>query len=143
MFNISETLKELLNEHNLTKSYLAAEIGVSASRITDYINNDKYPTVKTLIKIADYFNCSTDYLLGREYEQHHNSFNVFVPFAERIKFLLDYFKLSDKDIYQNTEITKSRYFEWINGKRNPSLDNIIKLADILGCSVDFILGRED
>lgn len=143
MYKLSETLKELLAERNLNNSTFAVEVGISSSRITDYIKNDELPTVKNLIKIANYFNCSTDFLLGREYEQQHGKFNEYIPLDKRLPFLLDYFGISHKEIYENDGITKSRYFDWLSGKRKPSLDNIIKLADILGCSVDFILGRED
>lgn len=143
MSKLSETLEDLIKEHDLDKKTLAREIGVSASRITDYMKNDKLPTVENIIRIADYFKCSTDFLLGREYEKTHRYFNPPVPFAERIVFLRSHFGFTHKQIYNNTEIQKSSYFDWINGKRQPSLDKIIKLADLFGCSVDFVLGREN
>ncbi|MGM9936452.1 MAG: helix-turn-helix domain-containing protein, partial [Candidatus Ornithomonoglobus sp.] len=50
---------------------LAKELGISSGSITKW-KNGGIPNGETLIKIADYFNCSIDYLLGRE----HQSFNV-------------------------------------------------------------------
>ncbi|MDE6302798.1 MAG: transcriptional regulator [Clostridia bacterium] len=143
MSKLSEVLKELLAENNLDYKTFAAEIGVSASRITDYIRNDKLPTVQTLIKIADYFNCSTDYLLGKEYENAHEEFCTPPSFAQRLIFLKENFHLAHKEIYSGKGITKSRYFEWLSGKRQPSIDNVINLAENLHCSIDFILGREN
>lgn len=142
MSKLSETLEELLAERNLEKKQLAKAIGISASRVTDYMLNDKLPTVENAVKLADYFHCSIDFLLGREYEAKNKNFDAPVPFAERIVFLRNYFKYTHKQIYNGTSIQKSSYFDWINGKRQPSLDNIIKLADLFGCSVDFVLGRE-
>ena len=143
MSKLSETLEELLAEHNLDKKSLAKAIGVSESRITDYTINDKLPTVATIVKIADFFHCSIDFLLGREYEVKCKSFKAPAPFAERIAYLRNYFKYTHKQIYNGTSIQKSSYFDWVNGKRQPSLDNIIKLADLFGCSIEFVLGREN
>ena len=140
MSKFSEVLTELLEEHNLNRKTFAANVGISASRVSDYIRNDKLPTLENLIKIADYFQCSTDFLLGREYEETHEIFHDPIPFSERIRFLKEQSHFSHKDIYET--VGKSRYFEWLNGKRQPSLDHVILLADLFGCSVDYLLGRE-
>ena len=55
--------------------------------------------------------------------------------------MIQYFSVSAYKIYTNTNISKARFFEWKSGKRKPSLDNIIKLAEFFDCSVDFVLGR--
>lgn len=143
MSKFSETLKNLLDENNLSYKSFATDINISASRITDYVNGNKLPSVKNLIKIADYFKCSADFLLGRDYENPDKQYIAPVPFNERLLFLKNFFNFTNKQIYGETEITKSRYFDWLSGKRQPSVDNIIKLADLFDCSVDFVIGREN
>lgn len=143
MSNLSEMLKELMREKNLDQKTFARDIGISESRITDYIHNEKLPTVENLIKMADYFHCSTDLLLGRKYESTHENFNPPAPIAERIVYLTKYFGYTPKRIFAESDIKKSRYYQWINGERKPSLDNLIKFADLFDCSVDFVLGREN
>lgn len=128
---LSTILKELLDEKNLDYKTFASKIGISASRVTDYIRNDKLPSIDNLIKIADYFDCSTDFLLGRTNDETNAKFSAPIPFSERIVYLKDYFNVSNKDIYTKNGITKSRYFNWLSGKRQPSIDNIISLAEIL------------
>lgn len=135
-------LKELIREKNLDQKTFAHIIGISESRITDYIHNEKLPTVENLIKMADYFHCSTDLLLGRNYESTRKNFNSPVPLAERIVFVAKESGYTPKRIFIESDIKKSRYYQWINGERKPSLDNIIKLANLFECSVDYILGRE-
>ena len=135
-------LQELLRENNLDQKTFAKSIGISESRITDYIRNEKLPTVENLIKMADFFECSTDLLLGRKYESMRENFNPPAPLAERIAFVADKFGYKPRRIFEESDIKKSRYYQWINGERKPSLDNIIKLADLFDCSVDYILGRE-
>lgn len=141
MSNFYETLKDLILEKNINNKILAAEIGLSASCITDYALKNALPSIRTLVKLADYFNCSTDYLLGRESDQYLH-FKKCPPFSEQIVFLTKYFGCKPVDIYGSGKISKSNYFDWKKGKRQPTLDNVIKLAERFDCRIDFILGRE-
>lgn len=47
-------------------SEIAREIGIRRSTLHNYRNRKQLPSAETLLKIADYFGVSTDYLLGRE-----------------------------------------------------------------------------
>ena len=58
-------LKILRKARNLTQEELAKRITTSRSNIANYENYLNFPSVEILIKLADFFNCSTDYLLGR------------------------------------------------------------------------------
>lgn len=58
-------LIELLEERNITAYKLAKDTGISQGLMGEYKNGIKNPTGKNLTKIAEYFNVSTDYLLGK------------------------------------------------------------------------------
>ena len=58
-------LKELRKEKNITMKKLGEKIGVAESTISLYESGKRQPDNVTLLKIADYFNVSVDYLLGR------------------------------------------------------------------------------
>ena len=60
-----ERLSKLCLEHGIKPNPLAKEIGISSGIITKWKNTDALPNGETLTKLADYFDCSTDYLLGR------------------------------------------------------------------------------
>lgn len=62
--NFGSTLKTLRKRHNLTQQELGLRIGLSKAVVSKYENEMGYPTFDVLIKIADYFGVSTDYLLG-------------------------------------------------------------------------------
>ena len=141
MSNFAERLEELIFENGLDNKTLAATINISASCITQYTNGEDLPTIENLVKIADYFNCSTDFLLGFE-EKQNLVFKVCPPFSERINFLLKHYECKPSYVYKNADISKSRFFDWKNGSRIPQLDGVIKLAELFECRVDFILGRE-
>lgn len=59
-----ERLKQLREEANLTMEQLAVSLGTKKQTISRYENNQREPEYATLIKIAQFFNVSTDYLLG-------------------------------------------------------------------------------
>ena len=140
---LSENLQDLLLESNLDYKAFAAKIGISASAITNYIKYENLPTVNSIVKIADYFNCSIDYLLGRVEDDWNSNFCKCPPFCERLKFLKEHFGVSNKFIYEHEKISKNRYFDWLSGKRVPTLESVIALAEIFDCSVDFVIGREN
>lgn len=64
-----ERLKQLREEHSLTQQALAEQLQTVRSTINKYEKNTRKPEYETLIKIADLFNTTTDYLLGRTKEK--------------------------------------------------------------------------
>ena len=57
-------LRELRKERALRQSDLAKELGVSARTVSFWENGERECDFNTLIKIAQFFKVSTDYLLG-------------------------------------------------------------------------------
>ena len=60
-----DNLKKLRKEKKITQEELSKIIGVERSSIGKYESSGVIPSVDVLNKIADYFNVSVDYLLGR------------------------------------------------------------------------------
>ena len=60
-----DNLSSLRKEKNMEQKALAKVLGVSQQTISRWENNVVEPDIKSLIKIADYFDVTTDYLLGR------------------------------------------------------------------------------
>lgn len=58
-------LRQLRLENNMTQEDLSKELNVSRATVGRYENDDRFPDKDTLKNIADIFNVSTDYLLGR------------------------------------------------------------------------------
>lgn len=64
MDGFGERLKRLRKERDITQSQLAEVIGVVPSAVGKYERiPQSYPSVEALIKIAEYFDVSIDYLL--------------------------------------------------------------------------------
>ena len=58
-------LKELRQDKGLSQEQLAATINVKNYTIGNWEQGRSEPSIADIIKIADYFEVSTDYLLGR------------------------------------------------------------------------------
>ena len=65
MFNFGEHLKALRLSKGITQKQLGEAIGASERGIQNYELNTRKPNYEMLQALADYFDCSTDYLTGR------------------------------------------------------------------------------
>ena len=57
-------LKRLREEASISQRTLAEAIGVSQQSVNKYENHNIEPDIETLIRIADFFDTSVDYLIG-------------------------------------------------------------------------------
>lgn len=61
-----ERIRYLRIKNNLTSKELSRALEISESSISLYENGKRQPNITLLIKIANYFNVTTDFLLGIE-----------------------------------------------------------------------------
>lgn len=62
-------VKNLRQSKELNQVQLAEKLGVKKQSISNWENDNIMPSVDMLVKIADFFRVSTDYLLGREAQE--------------------------------------------------------------------------
>ena len=62
---VAERIKELMKEENLNQVRLAEKIGVKQNTISAWLSAKKAPRLISLWKLADYFDVSVDYFVGR------------------------------------------------------------------------------
>ena len=58
-------LKELRKKKGISQLRLATDLNTTQNTISRYETGEREPGINELIKIADYFNVSVDYLIGR------------------------------------------------------------------------------
>ena len=58
-------LKELRKKHKISQLKLAMDLNMNQNSISRYENVEREADYSTLIRFADYFNVSIDYLLER------------------------------------------------------------------------------
>jgi len=63
---IGKRIRALREENKINRETLAKSIGINVRTISYWENEIYEPQASYIIKLADYFDISTDYLLGRE-----------------------------------------------------------------------------
>ena len=66
MNGIPTILKDLRKNRNLTQFQLSQALKIGQATIAGYENGSREPHINSLIAYANFFECSIDYLLGRE-----------------------------------------------------------------------------
>lgn len=61
-----QRLKEMREEAGLSMLQLAKEIGVSDAAVCKWENGLAEPKITYLVRLAEYFDCTLDYLTGKE-----------------------------------------------------------------------------
>ncbi len=66
MVDFSQRLKQLRLDKHLTQAQVANRIGVTASMVSSYETDIRLPSFEVMVRIADLFGVTVDYLLCRE-----------------------------------------------------------------------------
>ncbi|CAI3547727.1 helix-turn-helix domain-containing protein [Clostridium neonatale] len=112
MATFSERLRELRKENRITQQELADKFFITKSAVSKYENGVNTPENKLLQDLADYFNVSIDYLLGRT---NNNSTKVEYGINDKAKEILEVIKKAGVDL-ENIDYTK--------------LEQLLKLSNI-------------
>lgn len=110
---LGDNIKELLEQHDMTQKELAEALDITPAALGNYIRNIREPDYNTLVRIADYFCVSTDFLLN-----HYTDFQI----THEEETLLHLFRsLSDeqKEFY----LEQGKIFIKQNNKKQLSLSD--------------------
>lgn len=99
--NIGYRLATLFSKTNKKQKELAEYLEVKPNVVSYFVNGERVPNTEQVIKIATFFNVSTDYLLGLTDVTTTN---------KDLKFICDYTGLSEKSV-----ITLNKFKEMANG----------------------------
>ena len=72
-------LKELRKAKGISQLKLALDLNTTQNTISRYETGEREPSINELIKIADYFNVSIDYLLERTNNPKINTWQQHIP----------------------------------------------------------------
>ncbi len=136
-------LQELVDEEDTKKSILNKALGVDARSLSSALNYGIIPKPRTLIRIADYFNVSISYLLGKNSQESFYKAEKESNFNERLTLLckqkdMSYYKLSLECHFDKSYISR-----WLHKNQLPSFEILDILCDYFNVSIDYLLGRTD
>jgi len=64
--NFAPIIKQLREENKITQTELAAKLGITNSVVSSYESGVKQPSHETIVKLAEYFHVTVDFLYGLE-----------------------------------------------------------------------------
>lgn len=153
---IQEFLKRKFDELKLTRKDFAEQSGISYSTVTNIMQCLKAnPTISNILKIADYFKCSMDEVVGRnKYISFSNveslEFYKIIPsdITSNIKkFLIDKVNKQNLNLYKlgmNIGFSNNSLHSFVNSNRGQKTLNsqiVVALADYFQVSLDEMVGR--
>lgn len=143
--NFQNRFVELADELNeKSKSQRAKIIGISNTTYSNAYNYGIIPKTSSLIKIADYFNISIEYLIGNTDNERFEKSLLTIPFKERLTELQKSKNISTVyELSQRVHIHRNNIAQWNKLNCIPLIDDLIILADYFKVSVDYLLGRTD
>ena len=69
---LKDTLKQIREEHGLTKRELCQKTGISERAYLTYEFGEREPKISVIQKLADFYGVTTDYLLGRDSQKNND-----------------------------------------------------------------------
>ena len=141
MSKFAKNLFLLMQAHNLNAPALGKILGTHRTNITRYLQGKRLPGYEIFIKILEYFNVSADVLLGRSIDCDIETFNPIQPFGVTLRGALDKTHTTQYKLQKNLHFSSATTASWLAHNSLPSIEHLAQLADYLGCSVDYLLGR--
>lgn len=151
MEKFHEKIKMLRKKKGLTQQEVAHFLGTVQAVYSKWERGVYEPNYENLSMLVCIFDVSLDYLLSDYLEKSKERYlkikeselmktsNIF---PQRLKELRLKKGLTQTELGKKLGVKQSTFTNWENGKREPNFETLIKLADLLEVSVDWLFGRE-
>ncbi|MGL5068430.1 MAG: helix-turn-helix domain-containing protein [Sarcina sp.] len=135
MDTFGKRLKHLRTSHNFTQDKLAENFSINNTSISRYENGVQFPELDLLIKIADFFNVSLDYLLCRSDKKNISEIDVQSDSTKKINEFLKIANQLPSMEKLKTNLKNNSNHDWTKHE----LLLLISYLDILGINITRIL----
>lgn len=98
MVKCGDRIAYMREKRGLTQEDLSNKLGISRASLSHYETNRRQPDYETLRNIANLFDISTDYLLGRTDDPH-------IEMDQDIREFVDSLELADEKILEKFALT--------------------------------------
>ncbi len=93
------------------------------------------------LALADYFQCSLDFLFGRSETELDFAPQPALPFYERLRAVMKQKNISRYRFCIDLNMSNGNFTQWKRGV-TPKIQSFIAIADYLEISLDYLAGRE-
>lgn len=96
--NYGNRIAELREKRSWTQEELATTVGITRAALSHYEKNRRKPDFETLTRLADRFDVTIDYLIGRTKQDR-------TPLDSEVREFVDDLELSDEDLLERYNLT--------------------------------------
>ena len=136
-------IRELAAESDKTYAELTKLIGIDDRPFSHAVQYGIIPSTRVLIRIADYFQVSIDFLLGKTDEETFYPSETNSDFFTRIVELCSEKDVTFYEVAKQCHLDKSCVSRWVRLKSLPTLEYLELIVDYFHVSIDYMLGRTD
>ena len=141
--SFQKRFKSLVEDSDYKRSELAKLIPLSQSTLSNALTYGIIPSTKTLMKIADFFDISINFLLGKtDIEDFYKSSSP-ASFLPRFESLCSEKEVTHYKVAADCLFDKSNISRWISKGFLPELEILELLCDYFNVSPDYLLGRTE
>lgn len=142
--DIGVRLRLLRQRANVGQSVVAASLGIKPSAYSSYENGNSILNVDKLIKLSQYFNVSTSYLLGEQSNETQSAKNIDESNHRFAKALFSY-RLKNQaainDLANAIGVDQETYSKYENGTLLADIVTVSRIADFYGVTLNDLFGE--
>ena len=148
-------LKELRLKAGESQGKVASAVGCAARQYQRFEKGEQKPGFDNLWKLADHFRVSVDFLMGRVdnaeeslLEEPDQTLSCGPDVSaealeDRLKRLRKLARETQPVLAAAIGVSTTQILRFEKGEQKPGLDNLWKLADHFGVTIDYLVGRTD
>lgn len=143
---IGEQLKYLRELRRKSQHEVCSILNIEQSTLANYENDKRVPKIDILIKLAEYYNVSVDYLLGlkKSDSEKNDCYNYFYEEGDAnwsIRKIANAKEISYEEMLEKSCIEKTRLDVLWYGNSQPVAEELIRIATVLDVSIDYLLNN--
>ena len=140
----SDNFKDLMQERGVNIRSLSQELEIDDSSLYDYLYG-ALPSIEYAVRLANYFDCSLNFLMGVDDEPKlfafNNSYDIGV-FINRYNALLETNNTTHFKVSKICGVNYSSHYAWVRGSI-PAMSSLIIISRYFDVSIDYLVGRSD
>lgn len=141
--SFQKRFNSILEESDYSRSEIAKLIPLSQSTLSNALTYGIIPSTKTLVKIADFFDISINFLLGKTDTEDFYKSSSPASFLSRFENLCSEKEVTHYKVAADCLFDKSNISRWISKGFLPELEILELLCDYFNVSIDYLLGRTE
>ena len=137
MLDFIKVVENILEEQGKSKQVLFENNIVSENTFFKY--RHRYPSLNTVMKIANFLNVSLDYMFEFADENHYKTYSVNnTHFYENLTEWIKSKNISARQFCKDLGYAKDNIVRWKNGTQ-PSVQRLLEMTQYFNCSLDDLL----